>query len=253
MTALLKNTILTYLLLGFAICAAYFQIQFLWIPFFALALILGLAQKQIQPIGIVSIVVYILSAIYLQRSWNDLTFNPLPPMIFFVISTKFYFHKIPGITAFGYDPHFKRDEKSSEFELLFWFDKPLIGLLFFAFIETTAAIDLPLSEQIKSFLIAYIAVLAVLLPIGLLIKYISFNPKWEKKFSIWAVRNLLFTCVSEEILFRAFFIGVLLKIVPIGEYQVVAICLTSALFFALTHFKGGISYIALSFLAGIGY
>ena len=83
--------------------------------------------------------------------------------------------------------------------------------------------------------------------------YVKYDLKINSFFVIWALNNLLFTCIAEEALFRGFtqnFISNALKSYRYGNY--LALLLASILF-GVNHFMGGIKYIMLASLAGLIY
>ena len=89
-------------------------------------------------------------------------------------------------------------------------------------------------------LITVIVVMTASLAIG----FAQGQPRWSPLFGVWAVVNLLTTCVSEE----AFFRGFIQK--EIGDRIGL---LASAVLFGLAHLAGGWTYVGVAALAGIGY
>jgi membrane protease YdiL (CAAX protease family) len=83
----------------------------------------------------------------------------------------------------------------------------------------------------------------VVMAASLAVRFVRFEPGWSPLFGVWAVVNLLTTCVSEEAFFRGFIqqeIG--------GRIGLVG----SALLFGLAHVAGGWTYVGLATLAGAG-
>ena len=84
--------------------------------------------------------------------------------------------------------------------------------------------------------------------------YIAWDPKWPAILGVWVPANLLLTCVAEESFFR----GLLQR--RLGTFlqeRVSAPALTAllacAVAFGVAHVAGGITYVLLATVAGIGY
>ena len=89
--------------------------------------------------------------------------------------------------------------------------------------------------------------------LSLFLHYVRFDPKLPDSFIFWAVINLLFVCTAEEAFFRGFIQKNCFRIfghLASGAYLSITI---AALLFGLSHFTGGIWYIALATIAGLGY
>ena len=136
------------------------------------------------------------------------------------------------------------------------FDKPLIGLFILGFSNNY----LPLLTNKTAFIKTLqqsmpINILGILLLFYLyrIFGYIKFDLKFNSFFVIWAINNLLFTCITEEALFRGLIqksINFALKNYNFGKY--IAIFIGSILF-GLMHYHGGLIYIILSSIAGLMY
>ena len=70
---------------------------------------------------------------------------------------------------------------------------------------------------------------------------------------IWATKNLFFTCVSEEALFRGFLQRHLSENLKQYRYGDALSLIAASLVFGLAHFVGGFKYIVLAAMAGIAY
>jgi CAAX protease family protein len=77
--------------------------------------------------------------------------------------------------------------------------------------------------------------------------------KFPLQFYVWAWANLFFTCVAEEALFRGFlqrhFHGSLKGI----RYGGILALVAASVLFGVAHYAGGVSYIVLATVAGLGY
>lgn len=100
-----------------------------------------------------------------------------------------------------------------------------------------------------------IVIVNILVVVGLSIAfgYVWFDPKWTNYFWFWALVMIFSTCLAEEALFRGFMqreLQLRLSAYRFGPFVALA---ASALLFGLAHFQGGIKYVVLSTVAGVGY
>lgn len=101
-------------------------------------------------------------------------------------------------------------------------------------------------------IIAFCAIAFLLIP-ALLINYISFAPKLDPNIILWTLNNLFFVCTAEEAIFRGLIQNKLQQKFQQFTYGAQAALVIAAALFGLAHFRGGISYILLSSLAGLFY
>lgn len=101
-----------------------------------------------------------------------------------------------------------------------------------------------------------IAILATVVTLGTAtaVGYLAWDPKWPAILGVWIPSNLLLTCVSEETVFRGILqshLGRLLSgRVPAPALVALLVCAAA---FGVAHIAGGITYVLLAALAGIGY
>jgi uncharacterized protein len=91
---------------------------------------------------------------------------------------------------------------------------------------------------------------------SLALGYVRFEPRWSPLVGVWAIVNLLTTCVSEEAFFRGFIQKQLqqeLHSIAGPRYADAIAVVVSAVLFGVAHFAGGWQYVALATLAGGGY
>ncbi len=84
--------------------------------------------------------------------------------------------------------------------------------------------------------------------------FVAWDPKWPAILGVWVPANLFLTCVAEETFFRGLLqrhVGRALR----GRVRAPApaAVLVAAVAFGVVHFAGGITYVLLATLAGIGY
>ena len=95
-----------------------------------------------------------------------------------------------------------------------------------------------------------VAVLLFAVPVG----YLALDVKYHQSIWIWAFINLLITCVAEEAFFRGIIQHHLMqRLTALTKYAVPVAVMVTAFLFGLAHFAGGIQYIIIATIAGIGY
>jgi uncharacterized protein len=82
---------------------------------------------------------------------------------------------------------------------------------------------------------------------------VQFDFKVTTLFFIWALANLFLTCIAEEAFFRGFVQKQLEEGLKEFQFGAVIGLLLASLLFGLAHYAGGINYIILATVAGIGY
>lgn len=93
----------------------------------------------------------------------------------------------------------------------------------------------------------------VVIALALALGFVRPEPKWTTFFIPWAVVNLFFVCLSEEAFFRGFIQRELADRLSAYRYGQFVAIVVSAVLFGLAHFAGGLKYVLLSTVAGVGY
>lgn len=102
---------------------------------------------------------------------------------------------------------------------------------------------------------AVIGLVTAVVSLGLAFVFglVSFAPKWPTLTWLWALNNLLIVCVTEEAAFRGYLQEGLARRFEDRQYgHWLAIAIAAALF-GLSHAAGGVGYVLLATIAGVGY
>lgn len=171
----------------------------------------------------------------------------------FLLSVIFFVHAVPGIINIKVIDHALLSTRGAPFTMYLNLDKPLVGLfiLFFGhrLIQTGTQWRDTLLMTLPIAIIGFIVILGAAFLLG----YVTFDPKLNSIFWIWAVSNLLLTCVTEEGLCRGFVLHYLdIYFVRFKYGQYINLLIVSVFFGAL-HYTGGWKYILLATIAGIVY
>lgn len=218
----------------------------LWLISLTVFFVLALIYKRASLFSLVYTVVFG-STIYFFYQKNNL-------YLFFLVialSVPLYFHfSILEFDNFKYLNNITLTSNSTPYSLYFNLDKTLIGIFIIGFSFRCSKIDF-LSFS-KLFFINLLFMICIFTVLPTIIGYSKFEMKLPYFTPVWILVNLFSTCVAEEALFRRFIqhnINSSLK----GKIAVFASILIASILFGLSHYKGGIVYIALASLAGVFY
>lgn len=163
-------------------------------------------------------------------------------------------HVLPGFrTLMLITPHIL-SPGATPFYLPLSFDKAMAGIIMAAFIWKNPIDDIKTLRKVWRIALPVMVVnVLVLVALSMSMGYLNFAPKYTPLFWIWAVHNLLLTCLGEEVFFRGFIQRELtLRFSHLEQGAWFAVIIAAALFGA-AHFAGGWQYALLAALAGIGY
>src|SRR4051794_20471250 len=161
-------------------------------------------------------------------------------------------HALPGFNNLRLFDRIQFSTQSAPFTMYLNFDKTAVGLLTYVFfVKEFDAKGLRKSDVFLTLRVLGI-LLAVMLALAQGTHYVQFDPKFPAGGWLWILNNLLFVCVAEECLFRGFVQGGLERFKlesPLQHLPPIA----SSVFFGLSHYQGGLTYIAFATLAGAFY
>ncbi|WP_188564179.1 CPBP family intramembrane glutamic endopeptidase [Undibacterium terreum] len=251
----------TFLLLGLAIGAAWLKpipitARFSlhpWLLVFSLSVISGLFASILNIAAVAALVIFTVSAYLVVRPQAPRTQRVLFGAITTMIALALAMHKLPGFNNPVLLPDSRFSANAELFRQYANFDKGAVGLVLLAFLCKRSMSFAELGEAFRRALpvagMTIVLVMATAIPIGCLqpdFKLPAFTP-------IFLLTNLFLTCIAEEAFFRGFLqdrLGRTLKKLRWGG--VVAI-VVSAVLFGLAHAGGGMKFVLLATLSGIGY
>ena len=161
-------------------------------------------------------------------------------------------HRVPGFHNPILIDYLRLSTEAAPFTLYANFDKASAGLIVVAFLCNHAKTPVEWAADMrKAIPIALITTVAVLVT-AMAMAYV--RPEWKASpfTPIFLVTNLLFTCVAEEAFFRGLLqdrLAALLKSTRFGGWSAVIV---SAILFGLTHIGGGLPYVVLASMVGLG-
>ncbi|MBP2655739.1 MAG: hypothetical protein H6Q73_3308 [Firmicutes bacterium] len=133
------------------------------------------------------------------------------------------------------------------------FDKTIVGLCILGLTQHLISNKNTWLSMIKETIPPASVLIFISILLAILVGNVHFDPKLPECLWIWSITNLLFVCTAEEGFFRGFIQKNLAMIFANHQWgKPIALIITS-LFYGLIHFSGGIIYVGLVVVAGIGY
>jgi len=225
----------------------------IWGSLFCISIILGLISNRLEWLSLISII--LIGASY----W--LVFKKLEgiPKIMIgiftiLLSLLLAVHKVPGFNNWKIITDLTLSTNSIPYTMYLNFDKTLMGVFILAFYP-----NLMLFKQTEDWKLMFkqtfpiLWTLAPLFLVGYLINFIQFDFKITSILPIWAIRNLLFVAVVEEVFFRGFLQRNLTNVLTNYQWGKYVSVFAISAFFGVAHIGGGAYYVLLTFLGGLIY
>jgi membrane protease YdiL (CAAX protease family) len=259
MIQLNSATLITYSLLTLALLslwlprATHFSRYTPWPVFLVLAIIAGLFFNVLQPMALLWIVLFGASAWALTQKNLGLAIKSALFAIVFLLSVGLLMHRLPGFANPKIISNLYLSNDALPYNKYLNFDSALIALFILGFGHQRLGSASEWWLMLKRMTLITPLTWFTVMCLSLLLGYVQWQPKWTPVFFLWAWGNLLFTCMVEEAFFRGFMQKHLmqgLSRIRYGDALAIAI---AAVLFGLRHYMGGINYILLATVAGIGY
>ncbi len=243
----------------------YLSVLLLWLPrnqkikihAWNIALIvsigLGLVSHLLYWIAIIPIIFMALAAYWSQNEKAPIYLRLIAGIFVIILSIGLAAHHFPGFHNQKVFDQVYISQDAVPFTFYLNIDKTLIGIFILGF-------GVPLISRKKDWvlLLKQLLTKAPFMIIGIVaaayaLGFIKWDPKLPDGMLIWVVTNLLFVCMAEEAFFRGFIqknLALILKKIKYGE--IIAL-LIAAILFGSAHYAGGIKYVVLATVAGLGY
>jgi len=164
-----------------------------------------------------------------------------------------YAHLLPGFRNWLLIDQLYLSADSYPYRQFLNTDKVAVGLYLLMFGSMLKRTLKDWINAFKSSLLPFLGLVVLLIPLSIALGYIQIDVKFPEITWFWVSFNLLCVVLIEEVFFRGFIqkeLSYYLRNSSLGIY--IAIGLASLLF-ALVHYRGGVLYVMLAFVAGIGY
>lgn len=163
------------------------------------------------------------------------------------------FHMVPGVSNALVFDRITVSDMSKPYSMFLNFDNTIIALIVCVTSDLIRQ-EKPFNKKaaLNTFVLLFLCILIILSP-AYLSGFIKFDPKIPSILPLWLLNNLLFVCLSSEVLYRGFLqsnIDSFLR--PYIKQSFLPILITSIIF-GLSHYKSGIIMICLSAICGYLY
>ena len=245
---------ISYLLLLLSILSLWIKQEIkIWGTITAASMVCGVISDRIDIIGIISIVILCLLYHTVNRINLILLIRVTSGVLAIILSVMLASHLIPGFNNWKVVDSVSLTETSLPYSMYLNMDKTLVGLailgLGFPLIKSLKEWGSVLRSTLPIFLVGLIVLASASQAFG----YTHWDFKFPDLFFVWALINLIFTCVSEEAFFRGFLQKNLFKILQKYKHGNILSLIIVSILFGLSHFAGGFKYVILSTIAGIVY
>ena len=161
-------------------------------------------------------------------------------------------HLLPGFNNLQVLNNVEKSINSMPFTLYLNFDKPMILFVLLmlspALLISQKPIILFKAHNSLRLSALVLLVFILLFSLAILLSLIKYDPQLPSWWWLFALNNLLLTCIIEEVFFRGFIQQKLTKLIN----PLTGLILTSLLF-GIAHFSGGFNYMLVATLAGFLY
>ncbi|HQS84875.1 MAG: hypothetical protein B7Y25_08255 [Alphaproteobacteria bacterium 16-39-46] len=223
-----------------------------WETAFLGALFFGVLSTHVEWMG-VGVIVGLAGCIYITYQ------KSLPCWIRFLSGTAAFFlgsaigfHQIPGFSNLKVLNAVYLSPDAVPFTMYLNFDKVSLGLMILGFtpllVQNNKWRDLFKRTFLKAF---FVIVMIAGLSYGM--GFVTWDFKVPDSLWIWALTNLLFVCVAEEAFFRGFVQRNLFIFLENTAFRSFGAIVIAGLVFGGFHYYGGVQYMILSAIAGMGY
>ena len=225
----------------------------IWGTITAASLVCGVISDRIDIIGVVLIVALFLFYHSVNSINLTLPIRMTSGVLAIILSVMLTAHLIPGFNNWKILDNVSLTETSLPYSMYLNMDKTLIGLAILSFGFPLIKSLEEWASVLRTTLPIFLVGLVVLASVSQISGYTHWDFKFPDLFFVWALKNLFFTCVSEEAFFRGFLQRNLFKILRGYKYGNILSLITVSTLFGSAHFAGGFKYVFIATMAGFVY
>lgn len=250
--------LVTYLALLLSVLSLWLPLHSVWLAPLLVAIAAGywsgvLTGPAVIPIALLAGLCWFYRSRRLSES-NSGVARWLVPILILIVALLLGLGALPGFHKPVVFDRIILSASAAPYTLRLNFDKVVAGLLILGLVYQQMIVRLKdWGDAFRRSGFVIVANTIVVIALAWVLGFVRPDLKWTPVFLIWAVVNLLFTVMSEEAFFRGFIQKELQTRLRSWRYgQVIAVGVSGVLFGA-AHFAGGVTYVLLSTVAGIGY
>ncbi len=242
---------LTTILTVVSILLLWCKPDYLWKISYAVTIGVGLFIGSFEVISLVTVIcLYLLLQVYT----NNKKYSLIALIGLLLLGVALALHVVPGFNNHEFISSHTLNESVASFTVWFNYDKSLFGILVMGLVFKSKLISS--FDDLKLFLKTVLPILLIGLPViyisAIAMGYVRLDVTFTSIFLPWALKNLFFTVLAEEILFRGLIQTELQKRLPKKNAALLSISIAGVLF-GIAHFAGGLNYVILSTIAGFVY
>jgi len=225
----------------------------IWHVLLIASILFGLFSQQIKPISIIPIVLLPLAIIYELKKTISFGIRVVLFILVLLLCVGLGAHLFPGFYNLKVLNQVYISKNAIPFTMYLNFDKALIGIFILGLSHQLITSKKDWVNLFKHTIPLMTSIIFIVIIFAILLGFIRFDPKLPNNLPIWIITNLLFVSAAEEAFFRGFLqknLSQAMKKINYGNY--IAILCVSILF-GIVHYAGGIKYILLATISGLGY
>ena len=225
--------------------------QYSWLLPLFISILFGLADGTLEPVAILPVLAFTVLIFRYHETSGIIRFILI--IVILALAIALGLHILPGF----HNPIIISDNQlandSLPYTLHLNYDKALAGLFLLWLSRPLLQKPGDILLMIKQSAPIALLTIGMVIALSLLLDYIRLDIKLPEFFFYWLWANLFFTCVAEEALFRGF----LQRQISLGlqnfRHGALVALFSCAVLFGVAHAAGGIIYVILATVAGVGY
>lgn len=225
----------------------------LWVLTLAISTVFGLISKRVALDSVFFIILLGMFAYCLGHQTKTIWTRVLSGVALFGLGAGLEMHVFPGFDNLQVLDKIKISTDGIPFSLYLNFDKTIVGVIILGVLHQLITKKIEWIKMLRVTMPIACLLIFILMCLSFLFNYVRFDPKLPDSLLIWACTNLLFVCIAEEGFFRGFiqkYLCLVLQHIKHGNCLAIII---SSILFGLAHYHGGILYVILATIAGMGY
>lgn len=162
-------------------------------------------------------------------------------------------HQVPGINNIAYTRGYVTGADAVPLNMMLNFDKSYLAVMLALFCVPRARGAADWGVICKNVFLYGLILIPVVIVLAWGFSYVRLDPKVPDIIILWAINNLFYVCIAEEIFFRGVILQVLARLLTrYSNAQMIAV-VGAGLLFGLAHLAGGVLYVVVATVAGIAY
>ena len=229
------------------------RVRWEWLIPAGLSVVAAVGTGIVEWEGAIVIAVFAGACLAAGRSTLSQSVRAVAWGIVVISGTALFAHQVPWIHNVRVVDAVVLSPSAAPYTLYWNYDKGVVGLLLYALCVQPQP-KTPWRRTVAVTAAAVVLTPALLVVPALAMEYVAWAPKWPAILILWVPANLLVTCLAEETVFRGLLQRHLSSALSakVPAAGLVALIIAAAAF-GLAHLGGGVRYVLLATLAGIGY